>query len=377
MKVAILCPTFFTFSGIDRVAEQQAKELTQNGNEVTIFTLKANMKPPENVKLQILGMPSNSLAQRVYRLLFPLDFVKAIRWVPKLKGFDAIYSHQYPLTWLAYLAKKFYGAKYIYYNHGVIASHEAPLNLLERSYKRLASFPTKWTVKRADGAISISQYLQQELKKQVSLDSEVIYNKIDIQRFHKGVDGSKIRERHNLADAPVILFVGRISPHKGIHLLIDAFNVVKQELPNVKLLIVGKHTFSGYSKKLKQMIDDSVIFIGELPDEDLPYYYAACNVYATASLWEGFDLPLAEAQACGKPVVAFDIGAHKEVIGENSTGLLVLSQDIEALADAIIKLLNDKELANEMGENGRRLIEEKYSWKRVAKMTEKVYEELI
>lgn len=117
MKVAILCTTFFTFSGIDRVAEQQAKELTQNGNEVAIFTLKANMKPPENVKLQILGMPSNSLAQRVYRLLFPLDFVKAIRWVPKLKGFDAIYSHQYPLTWLAYLAKKnFIDAEFKFYD---------------------------------------------------------------------------------------------------------------------------------------------------------------------------------------------------------------------------------------------------------------------
>jgi 1,2-diacylglycerol 3-alpha-glucosyltransferase len=133
--------------------------------------------------------------------------------------------------------------------------------------------------------------------------------------------------------------VGRISPPKGIHLLIEAFNLVKQEIPAAKLVIVGKHSLSGYSKKLKQMSDTSVIFTGDVSDEDLPCYYAACNVYATATLWEGFDLPVAEAQVCGKPVVAFDIGPHPEVVKDKEAGILVPYKNTQALADAISEIL--------------------------------------
>ncbi len=338
MNIAILSPVFWTFDGISRVVEAQAGALRQQNNTVTIFALAANMPPPANVTLYLLGMPQGALAQRAYRLLFPFDFAKAMRWVPKLKGFDVIYSHQYPMNYLAYLAKRFYGAKYVFYNYG-IAPPETFSGFMERIYVRIITLLANWTIKRADSAISISRYLQQQLKRETGLNSEVMYPRIDTNRFHEMIDGSRMREKHKLWNAPVVLFVGRISPHKGVHLLIHAFNLVKQQVPNTKLVIVGRHTFAGYSKNLEQMSDESVIFTGDVSDEDLPYYYAACDVYATATLWEGFDLPLAEAHACGKPVAAFNIGPHPEVVEDGEAGLLVPARDIGALARGIIRLL--------------------------------------
>ena len=88
------------------------------------------------------------------------------------------------------------------------------------------------------------------------------------------------------------------------------------------------------------MADKDVIFTGFVPDEELPYYYAASNIYVTASLWEGFDLPIVEAQACAKPVVAFDIGPHKEVIDEN--GVLIEKLNIEKFADACVNKILEK-----------------------------------
>ncbi|GAF67333.1 unnamed protein product [marine sediment metagenome] len=85
------------------------------------------------------------------------------------------------------------------------------------------------------------------------------------------------------------------------------------------------------------MSDDSVIFTGDVPDEELPLYYAVCDIYATATLWEGFDLPVAEAQACGKPVVAFDIGPYKEII--NKEGVLVYAGDVKQLADRALSIM--------------------------------------
>jgi 1,2-diacylglycerol 3-alpha-glucosyltransferase len=360
MKIALLAPTFSKFSGIDRVVKQQASRLAQSGETVTIFAFEADLAPPKNVQLQILGMPKNPFWQRVYRLVFPLDIAKTLKWVPKLKEFNLIYSHQYPMNWIAYLAKRFYGIKYIYYNHA-LAPPEAFLSSIEHAYIRLISPLANWTIRKADGVISISQYAQQQLKEEIGLDSEVVYNKIDTQRFYKGIDSSAVRDKHQLGNAPAILYVGRISPHKGIHLLIKAFSLVRQQIPNAKLLVVGKHTFPNYSRKVRRMADDSVIFAGYIPDEELPYYYAACDVYATATMLEGFNLPLVEAQACGKPVVAFNLGPHPEVVKDNETGLLVPPRDTNALAEAIIELLKSDKLRQEMGEKAYKMAKKRFS----------------
>ena len=108
--------------------------------------------------------------------------------------------------------------------------------------------------------------------------------------------------------------------------------------PQARLIIVGKPTFSAYYEKLKNISSPEIIFAGAVSDKELPYYYAACDVYATASLWEGFDMPLVEAQACGKPVVAFDIGPHKELINEK--GILVQPKNIAQLSKALEEVLS-------------------------------------
>jgi 1,2-diacylglycerol 3-alpha-glucosyltransferase len=149
-------------------------------------------------------------------------------------------------------------------------------------------------------------------------------------------------------------------PSKGMHLLIDAFHRIKAEIPRAKLIIVGKPAYPGYEKTLHRIADDAVIFAGEVSDEELPYYYAACDVYATASLLEGFNIPLVEAQACGKPVVAFDTGPHPEVVDDGKTGILVPLCDTSSLSSAIIKLLQDKELINMMGNQGTVMVRKRF-----------------
>lgn len=196
------------------------------------------------------------------------------------------------------------------------------------------------SIKNADSAISVSRFLRDELKKESGIDSEVRYNKIDSRKFRKGLDGSKVRKSLGISsNEKMILFVGRLSPHKNVHGLIKSFRMVRSKVTSAKLLIVGKPTFDGYYSKLRALADSDVIFREFVDDKELPYYYAACDVYATCSLWEGFDLPAAEAQACGKPVAAFDIGSHSEII---KNGILVRKDDLEGFADAILKLVKNE-----------------------------------
>ena len=366
MKIAHLLPAFSAFNGIAHVVYMIAEEKKSEGNEISIFSLEADMKPPDNVTLEVMKMPRNSSLQRIYRIIMPLDIYKAIKWIPRLKHFDVIYAHFYPMIWFAYLAKKIYGVKFIYYNHGT-PPPELLSNFIERTYIRIIAILTNWIIKRANGAVCISRYLQKDLEK-MNLTSEVVYNKIEASKFSESLDGLRIREKYKFSNQPLILYVGRISPHKGCHLLIEAFRILKRRFDTAKLLIVGKYTFPlyGYYHMLQQIADDSVIFAGYVPDDELPYYYAACDVYATGTIWEGFNLPLAEAQACGKPVVAFDIGPHPEIVKAGETGLLVPAQDVKAFAEAITRLLEDKELRLKMGRKGAQLIHQKFATKLIS-----------
>lgn len=314
MKIAILTSTFLKFSGIDRVVEQQATSLVGEGNEVTVFTLNSDINP-KGYNVVTIGMPQSLLWQRIYRLLFFFDIKKINSTVKKLKGCDVIFSHQYPMNIIALKAKNTYKSEYVYYNHG-IAPAETFQTITEKIYIRLFRLLTNWTVKGSDRVISISKYLADILKRETGLESEIRYNTIDTQRFHMEVRGDRIREKYNIGNAPMALYVGRISPHKGIHTLLKAFKRVSEAIPTAKLVIAGKPTFESYRRDLDDLATDAVIFVGFVSDEELPEYYAACDVYTTASGWEGYDLPIAEAHACGKPVVAFDLCAHPEVVQE-------------------------------------------------------------
>ena len=333
MRIAILTPTFNHYSGMDRVVEQQAEEYAKKGNKVTVIALETKIKP-KKYKVIELGMPKNAFMQRLYRLFFFLDF-KKIDYYKKLKNYDIIISHFYPMNWLASKAKKKYKIEYIYFDHGINTTGLLN-NFFQKLYMKIFLFFNNITLKNIDKAYSVSKYLSKQLYKESGIKSKVIYNKIDKKRFNKKVKGTRIIKKYNLKNNKVLLYVGRIAPHKGIHLLLQSFNIIKKKIPNSKLLIVGKPTFYNYSKTVKKSADKNIIFTGFVEDKELPEFYAACDVYVTASQWEGFNLPAAEAQACNKPVVAFNIGSHPEIVKK---GILVKNKDIDAFSEAVVRLV--------------------------------------
>jgi len=338
MKIAILTPTFSHFSGIDRVVEKEVEDLNKKGHDITIFCFKSHIKTKYGRVVEI-GMPKNPTLERIYRLFFFIDFLKINKIVKKLREFDKIICHQYPMTILASKVKKEFDIKYMYYDAGV-AYPKLFHGFFERNYMKLFRWFTNITVKNADEAASISKFLSNILKQETGLKSRVEYVKIDEKRFRKNVTKGKVRKKYKLGKSPLCVYVGRLSPHKGIHLLIKAFNLVLRDIPDAKLLIVGKKTFGRYSKYLKRLSrsvnEKAVIFAGFVPDNELPYYYADGDLYTTATLWEGFDMPIVEAAACGTPTVAFNIGAHPEVI---KLGELVKVGDINKFSKAVIKHL--------------------------------------
>jgi len=339
MKVAILVPNFSGFSGDARVVKEQATTLLKRGHDVTIFTLSSNLTANE-ARIVSIGMPKSLFWQRVYRLLFPLDLIKVFYWFPKLKEYDEVISHLYPMNWLAFLAKATYGIKYTYWYHG-IPHPSLYSSFIERSYLRAFICFTKISISNADRIVAVSNYANDELKSHTGLQGEVIYNRPDPEKFRLGIDGSEIRTKHNLDGRPVLLTVGRVCPLKGMHVLLEIVNRVKITFPAATLVVVGEIVDKQYAYDIQQNANGSVIFVGYLSHKDLPKYYAMCDIYVTASRVETYDLPLVEAQMCGRPAVAFDVGSHREVIEDDRQ--LVENGNVETFANVCIQILQHKD----------------------------------
>jgi hypothetical protein len=167
-----------------------------------------------------------------------------------------------------------------------------------------------------------------------------------VERFHPGPADPALVERYGLAGRRVLLFVGRVASHKRVDLLIEALPLVQRETPNTTLLIVGDNdsnpafhdVVTAIRRRAKALgVADSVVFTGRV--DDLPPFYRLADVYTSASLHEGFGVPLIEAMASGLPVFASNTTAHPWVL--DGAGLLVEPENVADLATQISKVLTD------------------------------------
>lgn len=208
-------------------------------------------------------------------------------------------------------------------------------------------------------------------------DYAIIPNGIDVQEF----SGPAVTPIEKYMDGrPNILFVGRMEKRKGFRYLMRAFPYIVDAVPDARLIVAGafekedKEPFVRYARMHGL---SSVKFVGRVTEEELPRYYKTCDVFCAPSTgFESFGIVLLEAMAAGKPIVASNIRGYRSVMEDGQEGLLVEPENEHAIADAIIRLLRDPGLRQEMGQRGRRKAL-RYDWPLVARQVLDVYEELI
>ncbi|OFV67452.1 MAG: glycosyl transferase family 1 [Candidatus Syntrophoarchaeum caldarius] len=173
---------------------------------------------------------------------------------------------------------------------------------------------------------------------------------------------------------PSILFVGRLEKIKGVDILIKSISFVVSSIPNVHLYIAGIGEEEGELKHLVKKLDieENVTFLGFVSEDDKWSYYKSTDLCVVPSLEEPFGIVLLEAMACGKPVVASNVGGIPYIVEDGETGLLFECGNIEDLAERVTALLEDKELRKKMGEAGYEKAKE-FSWSNIADRTLELY----
>ena len=253
-------------------------------------------------------------------------------------------------------------------------------------------------LKSTDVVVGCSDYIAQGVKSKFPQFQEkchTVYNGSSQSVFNNQQKGhdliKKVSEDLSLTDEKIILFVGRITPEKGIHNLIEAMKIVSQTNANWRLLIVGgfysnppspaslrsesaeldmfeslkEENYETYLKNLSQPIKDQVEFVGPVSHYQLPVYYGLCDLFVHPSIWnEPFGMFLTEAMSCERPVISTYSGGIPEIVVDGKTGLLVQPNDVHSLAEAIVRLLTDSEQGRQMGLLGKRIVQEKFSWEK-------------
>lgn len=256
-------------------------------------------------------------------------------------------------------------------------------------------------IKKADAIIGCSGFLTDGIKgafPELSGRCHTVHNGVDpaLFPFH----GPRALKN----TGPRLLFVSRVSPEKGVHVLLSAFERISREFPGTSLDIIGPEAvtpieyivglsndesvkalerfyMSGYQDHLESMVPEGlknkVRFIGNLPHSALSGFYRASDVFVNSSLSESFGMPIIEAMSAGLPVVATKTGGIREVVDDGRTGILVRPGDENSLADAVIRLLKDERLRRSMGEAGRGRVLRNFTWDKVTGDLERLYSQLL
>ena len=215
-------------------------------------------------------------------------------------------------------------------------------------------------------AIAVSRSTTVALERYFDADWRIIPNGIDTDVFRPNVPPPPGVVR----DVPTILFLGRFDPRNGLSALIDAFRRIKGRRRRARLLVVGDGPLREHYYKQANG-DPDIVFAGAVL-EGRPSYYAYSSVYACPTTKASFGITLLEAMACETPIVCSDILGFRDVVVHEREALMVPSGDRVALADSLVRVLDDTGLAMRLGASGRRHSLD-YSWARVTSQVLEVY----
>jgi len=374
MKPKIKILYIITSSGIggaERILYYTATGLDYNKYDISVCSLKKMGEIAEDLEKQGIEVYCLHMGGRESFWGWLSSIIALIRLFPYLIRIrpTIIHSFLFRANILARIAGYLTGIPIIISSIRVMGG--------EKKYFHYVEMITSFMV---DHYVTVSESVKRYIIDKSKISAEkisVIYNGVNFKGQHDSQEKNpkmpfKIEDKDR-----ILMTVGRLHKQKGHCYLIQAVSKVRKEFPKVKLLLTGEGEEENNLKKLVKSLDltNKVIFAGL--SSDIEEILPIAELFILPSLWEGFPNALLEAMAAGKPVVATQVGGIPEIVVHGETGVLIPPRDTDALAIAIIDLLQNKLKAKNMGEAGRIRAGKRFSIYKMIEKTENLYQELL
>jgi phosphatidylinositol alpha-mannosyltransferase len=360
MKIALVSPYDFAYpGGVASHISSLERCFTRMGHEVKVIAPASKPISDFGDRFIAIGKPYPiPSSDSVIRIPISLRLGPTIKEVLARENFDIIHLHEPFMPMLCSAVLRFSNTTNIGTFH---ACQGKPGYNVGRP---ISTWMIRRRLHKLHGRIAVSKPARDFHAAHVPGQYEIIPNGIDLEHF--SADVSPIEEYCD--GKQNIVFCGRLEFRKGVNYLLKAYLEVKQEIPDSRVLIVGPGTRlrKRYERWVRRHhLENDVIFIGYVSYDDLVRYYKTADVFcAPATSRESFGIVLLEAMAVGKPIVATNIDGYASVVADGEDGLLVPPCDSPSLARALVTLLNDRALQEQMGAKGK-IKARNYSWDHV------------
>jgi len=368
MKIALVSPYDLAVpGGVNSHIHHLAEHFVARGHEVRLIAPASDVRNLSPLAI-VVGRPRSIPAGgSIARMAISPRLADPVRRVLAEEQFDVVHVHEPLVSFMTIQFLRFSKAVNVGTFH---AARESGARLYTYTRRLL-----KHCFRRLDGKIAVSQAAAALIAPHFPGYYNIIPNGVDVERF------AAAQPLPELGDGMVnILSVGRLETRKGQRFLLRAFADVKAQRPEARLVIVG-----GYNERQRRAYERwvaehnlrDVVFAGYVRDDELPRYHRSAQVFCAPNTGnESQGIILLEAMAAGCPVVASNIGGFAGVVTHGVEGLLVRPKDSEALAEALLQLVDDPEMRRSMGERGREAAQQ-YSWERVSQRVLSYYERLL
>ena len=374
MKIALVSPYDFSYpGGVVRHITSLEYYLTRMGHTVKIIAPASRPVTGYGDRFIAIGKPRPIPASgSIARITISFTLKNKVKEVLEKEKFDIIHLHEplCPTLGPTVLAQSHTT------NIGTFHAAESRPNYRWTKPILMSRYYKKW-FKRLHGRIAVSKPAMEFVNKHYPATYDIIPNGIDLNQFSPAVPPLEM-----FRDGKInLLFLGRAEKRKGLEYLLKAYQLIKPDNPNCRLIIVSPRTRSRhkYEKQVSEAGLVDVVFVDgrAVSDSEKPSYYSTADIFcAPATGRESFGIVLLEAMATGKPVVASNISGYASVITHGSEGLLVPPKQEVPLAQAITRLMKDEALRHKMGEQGRAKAQG-YGWDRVSRMVMDYYTKIL
>lgn len=375
--------------GLGRHVGALAKHLVALGHRVTVVTRanrEANAPPATTTRdgvrvVRVADDPSQVPFDDLvpWVLAFNHRLLHSAGSLLRSEHFDVVHAHDWLVAHAAVTVADVWDLPLVATIHAT--EHGRHQGHLPGATQRTIDRIERWLAQRADTVITCSQYMRRQVEELFDVGDKIVVvaNGVAVEDFDVSPQAAAAYRRALTGPrTKMVLFAGRLEYEKGVQTLLDALASVRSRVGPTVCYVAG---IGSYSATLRARVADlglqrHVRFTGFLADEDLRSHYAAADVAVTPSIYEPFGLVAVEAMACGTPVVVSATGGLSEIAAEGA-GLLVPPNDPVALADRLVAVLTDQQLAQRLVAEGRRRIAERYDWSLVARRTAQVLDTTI
>lgn len=361
-----------------------ARELAELGHQITVFTRGLHHAKPEVIdsgKVKVVRLPAGPPGYINRDQLFD-QLPEFLEHLSRFDGFDILHSNYWLSGWVGMQYSKSFGVPQIHTHHSLGAVKYA-VSSPPHKIKALRCQVEAEIMQSCAAVIATSAQEVQSIQNfyHAGLPAELVPCGVDTSRFFPR-NWQDCRQTLGLSvTTPVLLYVGRFHPQKGIDTFLEAAALISRGTKVQVVLVGGCHkkrkdaqNFQEVQSRVERLeLTDCTTFLGNLDHDQLPLAYCAADVCVVPSHYESFGMVAIESMACGTPVVASKVGGLRYTIRDRETGLLVPAKCSQSFAEAIQYVIDNPGLGRQFGIQGLQNVQKHYTWPTVAKSLARVY----